>query len=248
MATTNRLMVREAAKLFIDKYFPDCQGALLAGSTVRDEGTATSDLDIVIFTKAVKSSYRESLIDFGWPIEVFVHTLTSYKHFFEMDYKNAKPSMQRMIVEGIILKDEGIIEAIKLEAKEILDQGPEKWTDEIITVKRYFITDVLDDFIGSTNRAEELFTANTLADLIQEFVLRTNGRWTGSSKWIIRSLKQYDEKFTDEFVESFDDYYKNGVKSKVISLTETVLEPYGGRLFEGFSLGKNEVAGGSIIE
>ena len=44
-----------------------------------------------------------------------------------------------------------------------------------IEMKRYMITDALDDLIGSTNRAEELFIANTFADAIHEFVLRTNG-------------------------------------------------------------------------
>ena len=175
--------------MFIKKHFPDCQGAVLAGSVVRGEETDTSDLDIVVFEKSITSSYRESLVDFGWPIEIFVHNSTSYKDFFEMDYKAAKPSMQRMLLEGIILKDEGIIESIKEEAKEILEKGPEKWTEQIISTKRYFITDVLDDFIGCQTRAEEIFIANTLAGLIQEFVLRTNGHWIGSSKWTIRALK-----------------------------------------------------------
>ncbi len=137
-----------AAKQFVDKHFPNCQAALLAGSVVRGEATETSDLDIVIFDKKITSSYRESAIDFGWPIEIFVHNLTSYKHFIEMDRKAAKPSMARMISEGLILKDEGILVAIKKEAKDILDKGPERWSKEIVTTKRYFITDALDDFLG----------------------------------------------------------------------------------------------------
>ncbi|MEH7506032.1 nucleotidyltransferase domain-containing protein [Neobacillus drentensis] len=238
MSEFNKLKPIETAHQFINKYFPNCQGAVMAGSVVRGEETYTSDLDIVVFDKSINSSYRESFIDFGWAIEIFVHNLTSYKFFFNLDYKVAKPAMQRMIFEGIILKDEGIIVSIKKEAKEILEKGPERWTEETIKTKRYFITDALDDFIGCKNRAEEIFIANTLAELIHEFVLRTNGRWIGSSKWIIRALKQYDEKFTEEFVESFDDYYKNGEKSKVVHLSEMVLEPYGGRLFQGFSSGK----------
>lgn len=236
-----RLKPIKAAELFINQHFPHCQGAVLAGSVVRGEETDTSDLDIVIFEKNIIASYRESMIDFGWPIEIFVHNLTSYKHFFEMDYKDAKPSMQRMISEGIILKDEGIIDFIKKEAKEILKQGPEEWTEEEVMIKRYFITDVLDDFIGCNNRAEAIFIANSLADLVHEFVLRTNGYWIGSSKWIVRALKHYDVKFTKEFIDAFDEFYKTGEKGKVIQLTEIVLEPFGGRLFEGFSLGKEKL-------
>ncbi|HER2162506.1 TPA: nucleotidyltransferase domain-containing protein [Streptococcus pyogenes] len=60
------------------KHFPNCQGALLAGSVVRGEATETSDLDIVVFDKNLSSPYRESLIAFSWAIEVFVNNLTSY--------------------------------------------------------------------------------------------------------------------------------------------------------------------------
>jgi predicted nucleotidyltransferase len=234
---TERLQPVEAAKCFINKRFPDCEGAFLAGSVVRGQATETSDLDMIVFDDSVSMSYRESLIDFGWPIELFVHSLTSYQYIFQIDYLDGVPTMQRMIAEGLILKDKGKMESIKEEAKSIMEQGPEKWTDEIPN-RRYFITDVLDDFIGSDNRAEEIFIANRLADQLQEFVLRANGKWVGRSKWVIRSLKLYDEKLAEEFVEAFDLFYKEGEKSKIIELTDKVLEPFGGRLFEGFSIGK----------
>lgn len=239
MKNFKRLHPIEAGKTFILERFPHCQGALLAGSIVRGEGTETSDLDIVIFDQILPTSYRESLIEFGWPIEIFVHNLTSYKEFFEMDCKSAKPSMPKMVSEGVVLKDEGVIQAIKMEANELLQKGPDKWGEEIIRTKRYFITDTLDDLLGSTNRAEELFTANTLAELVHEFVLRTNGRWIGASKWIVRALRQFDPAFTIEFVAAFDHFYRTGDKQKIVQLVEKILEPYGGRLFAGFSLGKS---------
>ncbi|RBW67556.1 nucleotidyltransferase domain-containing protein [Bacillus taeanensis] len=238
MGEFKRLHPFEAAQQFVDKHFPRCHGAVLAGSVVRGEATETSDLDIVIFDDNLHESFRESLTDFGWAIEIFVHNLTSYKQFFESDCERATPSMPRMISEGIVLKDKGVIGLIKKEAKEILEKGPEEWSEETIKTKRYFITDALDDFIGCTNRAEEIFIANTLAELIHEFVLRTNGYWIGTSKWIVRSLKDFDKEFTEEFVEAFDFFYKTGKKNKVVQLVDKVLDPYGGRLFDGFSLGK----------
>jgi predicted nucleotidyltransferase len=234
----NKLMPLEAGKQFILKYFPQCQGAVLAGSVVRGEATDTSDLDIVVFDESIRSSYRESLIDFGWAIEVFVHNKTSYIAYFESDYLRAMPSLPRMVSEGIILKDDGMIELIKNEANELLEIGPEEWSLETIITKRYFITDSLDDFIGCTNRAEEMFVANKLAELVSEFILRTNRKWIGTSKWIVRSLKQYDEKYSEDFVEAFDVYYKKGEKNHIINLVDKALEPYGGRIFNGFSSGK----------
>ena len=239
MENYHKLNPFEAAKQFVNKQFPYCEGALLAGSVVRGEATETSDLDIVIFDRQQHSSYRESLIDFGWSIEVFVHNLTSYKEYFSSDYERARPSMPRMVAEGVILKDKGAIGPIKEEAKELLDKGPKEWSPEIINTKRYFITDTLDDFIGCNNRAEEIFIANALAELVSEFVLRINKRWIGASKWVIRSLRHYDVDFTNWFVEAFDEFYKNGDKHKIIQLVDEVLQPYGGHLFEGFSLGKS---------
>lgn len=238
MDNHNKLNPFEAAKQFVNEQFPHCEGALLAGSVVRGEATETSDLDLVIFDQQYHSSYRESLIDFGWNIEVFVHNLTSYKEYFSSDCERARPSMPRMVAEGLVLKDKGAIGSIKAEAKELLDNGPKEWSPEIITTKRYFITDTLDDFIGCNNRAEEIFIANALAELVSEFVLRTNKQWIGASKWVVRSLRHYDVEFTNCFVEAFDEFYKNSDKYKIIQLVEKVLQPHGGRLFEGFSLGK----------
>ncbi|MEO4052623.1 nucleotidyltransferase domain-containing protein [Solibacillus sp. CAU 1738] len=238
MRNGDKLSPIEAAHQFIKEHFPNCQGALLAGSVVRGEATETSDLDIVIFDNKISSSYRESVIAYSWPIEVFVHNLTSYKQYFKTDYERARPSMPMMVSEGIILKDNGMIDSIKKEAMEILSMGPEEWSEQTIKIKRYFITDVLDDFIGCSNRAEEIFIANTLSELLSEFVLRTNRQWIGTSKWVFRTLKKYDEEFANNFVKAFDIYYKTGNKNEVIQLVDYVLQPYGGRLFDGFSLGK----------
>ncbi|WP_261130569.1 nucleotidyltransferase domain-containing protein [Bacillus sp. Marseille-Q3570] len=228
----------ESAVQFINMYFQGCDAALLAGSTVRGDATVTSDLDIVIFDRSVPSSYRESFLLLGWPIEVFVHNLSSYKHFFKSDYERARPSMQRMIFEGIILKGKEIIDPIKKEAKGMLEEGPEEWSSETIRLKRYFITDTLDDFIGSSNRSEQIFIANTLSEMVSEFVLRTNRKWIGSSKWIVRALNQYDLTFTAQFIEAFDSFYKHDDKKMVIKLVDEVLQPFGGKLFDGFSMGK----------
>ena len=238
MEKQSRLEPIQAAQLFVEKHYPACQGAILAGSVIRGEATETSDLDIVIFDETVTSAYRESVIDIGWPIEVFVHNLTSYKSFFESDYKRAKPSLPRMVSEGKIIKDVGVLRDIQEEAKVLLENGPEEWSEEIITMKRYFITDVLDDFIGCSNRTEEIFIANTLADQVSEFILRVNRKWIGTSKWVIRSLRYYDEAFASDFANAFDLYYKTGEKEQIIQLVESVLQPYGGLLFDGFSIGK----------
>jgi predicted nucleotidyltransferase len=231
-----RLTPFVSAEMFVKEHFPDCDAALLAGSVTRGEATDTSDLDIVIFDQTVPAAYRESLIAYGWPIEVFVHSFDSYKHFFESDIKRARPSLPRMVAEGMVIKDSDFLQGIIEEAKRIIEIGPAEWTEKEIEFKRYFITDTLDDFIGSDNRAEEIFIAGTLAEQLQEFVLRTNKRWVGKSKWVVRELNRFDPVFTEQFVEAFSHYYNTGNKNKVTGLADLILEPFGGRLFDGFSI------------
>ncbi|WP_404346685.1 nucleotidyltransferase domain-containing protein [Sutcliffiella horikoshii] len=233
-----RLPAMEAAKKIIEKLFPDCDGAILAGSVVRGQESPTSDLDIVVFDQKLPASYRESFEELGWPVELFCHNLESYQAFLKSDCERARPCLPRMIAEGIVLKDKGILDDIKQEAETLLHAGPEKWDASTIKLKRYFLTDVLDDFIGTTNRSEGVFIAGTLAELAAEFVLRTNNRWIGSSKWIYRSLAEFDKDFAMAFTEAFDLFYRTDEKSKVIHIVEGILEPHGGRLFAGFSLGK----------
>src|SRR5690625_2538491 len=149
--------------------------------------------------------------------------------------------MPRMVSEGITLKDDtDVLPSIRAEAKELLERGPAEWSLETKQLKRYFITDVMDDFIGSTIRAEELFCANTLADLLAEFVLRMNRQWMGSSKWTIRALNHFDTTMAKQLVTAFDAFYRKGDKSKVIQLTKEWCQPYGGLIFGGISVGKNK--------
>ncbi|KHE72126.1 nucleotidyltransferase domain-containing protein, partial [Halobacillus sp. BBL2006] len=217
-----------AARIFVNKFFPDCQGALLSGSVVRGEATKTSDLDIVIFDDKISSSYRESSYEYGWAIEVFVHNFSSYKEFFDSDIERARPSMPRMVSEGVVLKEDRRIEALKQEAIQILDEGPKPWTEEDIRLKRYFLTDTLDDFIGSADRAEGIFIAQALSEQTAEFVLRTNRQWAGSSKWWVRALLQFDKELTQRLIGAFDHYYRMNEKEEVIEMVDEVLHPYGG--------------------
>ncbi|GGM33775.1 nucleotidyltransferase [Paraliobacillus quinghaiensis] len=228
----------EAAKRFIETEFTTCDGALLAGSVVRGGETETSDLDIIVFDKGLQYSYRESIIRYGWPIEVFVHNLISYRSFFAMDAAKGMPTLPRMVTDGAILFDSGVLDDIKREAQEFINQGPPPWPEETIKLNRYILTDRLDDFLGSNNREEDICIAVSLASIIHEFYLRTNLQWIGESKWIYRSLNNFNPDFAARYIYAFEQFYQKFSKKEIVALAEEILAPYGGRLFEGFSLGK----------
>lgn len=228
----------EAAKRFVADVFPACQVALLGGSVVRGEATERSDLDIFILDDALVSNYRENFVYAGWMIEAFVHTRASYRHFFAENCERARPSLPRICAEGVILRDDGTAALIQREAEELLARGPVPWSPQDIDRARYGITDALDDLIGATDPAEGLFAANLLAERVHEFVLRANGRWVGSGKWVARALRQYDPRLCDRLVNALHAFYREGDKALLARLVDEVLKPYGGTLFEGYSSGK----------
>lgn len=237
MTMVKRLSAFETATNYIQTHYPACNAALLAGSVVRGQETETSDLDIVIFDKDLPSAYRSSILFEGWPIELFVHNFSTYKDFFKSDAERARPSLIRMVAEGLPIRDCGMLNGIKEEASAILIEGPVEWTEEVIRTKRYIVTDLLDDFIGA-RREEGLFIAGALADGIHEFFCRTHNQWIGAGKWIPRALKEVDPDFAEKYFEAFDTYYRTDEKGEIIELTNGLLQPHGGRLFEGYTLGK----------
>ncbi|WP_226585703.1 nucleotidyltransferase domain-containing protein [Halobacillus litoralis] len=229
----------DAARRIVDVKYSECDAALLAGSVIRGEATTTSDLDLIVFYSDIPDSYRESFYKFGWPVEAFVHNWNSYGKFFQKDCEAGHPSMPRMISEGRTIKENERLKPVRNEANLLLQKGPESWSKSLIDQKRYFLTDTLDDFIGCSDRGESLLIAGELAERAGEFYLRINGQWSGSSKWMIRALRTFDDGFSKRFIDSFDLFYKNGDKEAVILLIKDLLAPYGGPMFEGFSVGRD---------
>jgi len=232
-----RLSAIEAAKKFIKTEFPDCLGAILSGSVTIGKETPMSDLDIVVFEKRV-NAYRESVIKYDWMIEVFVYDLESYKPFFDSDIKRARPTLPRMVAEGKMIKHHPEIEKIVDHAKESMLAGPPLWDEKTIEFHQYFLTDLVDDFIGSEHVNESICIAATLLEKLPEFILRTNQHWVGSSKWIYREMEHFNPYFAKEMFQAFQNYFQTGDKNGIINVVELALKPFGGKRFEGFQIGK----------
>lgn len=230
-----RISPEAAALLFINRFYPQAEAAILAGSVIRNDATDHSDLDIVIIDETNDGVSRSCHEEYGWPIEVFLYTKNRFYPMFESDCMIGVPFLPRMCAEGVILKDKsGLAKEIKEESRKRMEEGPIAWSEGQVDHFRYTITDLLDDLIGSNNRKEDLFTAGKLAEVLHEFVLRANRQWVGYGKWVLRSLEQYDPVLAERFADAFDEFYKTRQKQKVEHLVDEVLEPFGGRLFNGY--------------
>lgn len=233
-----RLPAREAARQFVDEFFPSCQVALLAGSVIRGQETPTSDLDLVIIDKNLPYAYRENFFACGWKIETFVYNRTSYRDFFQKNYETANPVLLTMCIEGVIIRDDGFAATLKKEAQEWYDRGPAPLTEEEILKNRYLITDLLDDLEGTEREDEALWIVNSLFPLAARFVMRFNRHWTGDGKWMFRRLQQLDRERAQKYVKMFEKYYLTRQKEPLIAFLKEWIRPCGGRLFAGYSQGK----------
>ncbi|MFP7253713.1 nucleotidyltransferase domain-containing protein [Terribacillus goriensis] len=228
---------KDTAKRFIEINHPECAGALLAGSCARGEATQTSDLDIIILYAGENQAYRESLLFEGWPVEAFVYTGEAYLKFFASDADRGIPSMPRMVSEAIVLKESPAVTKMKSEANSIFSAGPSPWSKQKIDHNRYMITNLMDDFLDKEVGGEAYFLANAIINDLAIFTLRTRQHWIGSGKWMFRELKSMDAALANRFEQSLAAFYQQHDKQAIVELADDCLDPYGGRLFEGYYVG-----------
>ena len=216
--------------------YPTAEFAFLAGSIVRGEGTAFSDLDVVIIYQQLPNAFRESFYFQDFPVETFVHTPETLNYFFEADSKSAAPSLAMMVAEGIeVPAKSDLSEKLKHLANNCLNNPP-KISDEEIRNFRCWITDLVDDIREPRSKEELTASGTVLYGAASDFYLRTNGVWTAKSKSIPRHLQKLNSDFRQTFCESFEELFVAGKSEKVIKLCEAILENHGGFLFDGVRL------------
>ncbi len=209
-----------------------------AGSFVRGEATAFSDLDLVVIYDSLPNAYRESFVYKATPVEAFVHDPETLEYFFEsVNRPSGAPSLMQMVIEGIELPESSMFSAgLKKLAQQYMDMGPPKLTHEQIERQRYAITDMLDDIREPRSYHELVATGAKLHETLANHYCRVNGLWSGSKKSIPRVLRKHDTAFHQSFTESFERLFREGNPDFVIALAEDVLQQNGGTLFECYTL------------
>lgn len=228
----------EAAKFIKETRYKDASLILLAGSVVRGDETAYSDLDVVVIYENLKHARRESFIENGWPVEAFIHDLETLRYFFyKVDAPSGIPALPQMVLEGIPIPEKTTIEnEVKSMAKRLLTDGPGILSTENLDRMRYSITDLVDDLRETKNNEELVATGSRLYEILADFYFRSNNKWSANRKMIPRNLLLIDKSLAKKFADSFDNLFQKGNPKDVISLSEELLKPYGGFLFDGFNM------------
>ena len=187
-------------------HYPDADSAFVAGSFMRGQGSAKSDIDLVVLHSSLPHTYRESFLFKDIPVEVFVHDPETLSWFLEQDRKEGHPALIGMLIEGVLIgprQDTG--RDFKNRALQIFAEGPPPLSADAVRRLRYAITDKLDDLEADRSPAEVIAIGAALYPLLVELVLRGSSRWNGSGKWNARLLSQMDVSVAQQFESAFLD-------------------------------------------
>ncbi len=205
---------------------------------MRGEATRTSDLDIVVvFESLPGGAYRESFTFGGWPVEAFVHDPATLRHFYGVDRRRGVPSLTRMVIEGLEAPEASEFSAgLKREAVEAYEAGPPPLDEAELQLRRYRLTDWIDD-IRFPRSGEELAASGAwLYKDAADFFFRSRGLWSAHSKTVPRRMREVDAEFASKFLAAFEALFAEKRSAAAVALVEELLAPFGGTLFDGFRM------------
>lgn len=233
-----RNKVIDTAKSIRGERYPSAAAVFAAGSFIRGDATAHSDIDLVVVFDRLPNAYRESYHVDGFPVEAFVHDPETLSYFIHrVDCVSGVPSLPQMIAEGVEIPGPTMLsQSLKDFARRVLEAGPPHLTEEEVNTRRYAITDLVDD-LREPRTIDEMIAAGTrLYVALADFQLRFHGNWSGHGKSIPRVLKRYEFEFCVRFNAAFRCLFQSFDPKPVVEIAGEVLKPAGGFLFEGYRL------------
>ena len=225
----------DLARQLVLELYPDARAAWLGGSVARGDASPTSDLDITVLLAGPPAPMRKSLEYAGWPVELFVHTEKSLRHFADKDQLRRQPTMMRLVGESVVLLDtDGCGARLQQSFLAEVAAGPKPLSPGELDLLRYTITNLLDD-LADASGDERTAIASVLWQDAARLLLTGARHWSGTGKGLIREVVAYDRSHDTKHAQNL----MTGVRAEDNSLVDEVdriLATYGGRLFAGFEL------------
>lgn len=232
--THDRADALSTASALVAERCPTAVLAVVAGSVARGEGTATSDLDVVVVADGDPVPYRETLRAGRWLVELFVHTPRSLRFFFEQERSQGRGTLAHMLAEGTVLVGSQAAAAVVDDARAEVDLGPPPLDPAELDRRRYLLTDALDDLVGASEPDERDIVAGQVTSAAADLVLRGRGQWAGSGKWLYRRLKDSDPLLAPRLMAAHRAVIVSGDVAQLVAVVEEVLAEHGGRLDVGY--------------
>lgn len=191
----------ERIERFLVERYPRSRIAIVAGSTARGERTHTSDIDLLLidddlFAGDAQVSEAATFEFEGETFEVFAYTAAGFETWANRGIAQHRPVIVHMLVEGLPVRSGTGLDDLRARWGAVLAAGPVLEETES-RIRRYVITDLLDDLGDATDPLEQRVVAGLLFERVAELMLLTDGRWIGSGKWLPRRLRAWNPKRAD---------------------------------------------------
>lgn len=228
----------DAAQAIRAQRYADADAVFAAGSIVRGEGTAFSDLDLVVVYGRLERAYRESFRFGRWPVEAFVHDPTTLEYFFEqVDGPAGVPALAQMVVEGVeVPHATEFARALKRRARAVIAAGPPALDAQSERRMRYFVSDLVDDLRAPRSHDELIGAGTQLYEHLANWVLRRRASWSAKGKALPRVLRQADAALGHAYCAAFRTLFTSADPAAVVRLADELLDEAGGPLFDGFRI------------
>ncbi|MFJ6548238.1 MULTISPECIES: nucleotidyltransferase domain-containing protein [unclassified Microbacterium] len=180
---------------FIAARYPRARIAIVAGSTARGQRTRTSDIDLLLidddlFTDRAQQSEALTCAFEGEILEVFAYTAEGFETWAHRGIAQHRPVIVHMLVEGVPVRSRPGLDDLRARWGAVLAAGPVLSETES-RIRRYAITDLLDDLQDATDPLEQRVVAGLLFERMAELMLLADGQWIGSGKWLPRRLRAW---------------------------------------------------------
>ncbi|GMQ86286.1 MAG: hypothetical protein BMS9Abin07_1859 [Acidimicrobiia bacterium] len=182
-----------AALDYVFEIHDDVVSINLAGSVIRGEPDARSDLDLYVIIGG-ELRHRVQRIFAGVPTEMFFNNEQRARGYFEQDKLQGRaPAVALMAFGHIIYDPDGVFARLRADALDVMERGPTV-PEETLTVRRYGAVDRMDNALDVVDRdptmARILATEAVSQAIAVWFVER--GGWIPRGKDRLQALRTID--------------------------------------------------------
>lgn len=218
---------------FTEEMFPGAEIAVIGGSTARGTRTRTSDIDLLLIGDEIFADGQPSLAGAweydGEVFEVFAYPQDAYSEWARRGITQYRPVIVHLLVEGQEVRGGDALTRLREKWRASLAKGPTVGAHEL-AMRRYAITDLIDDLRDGTEPLEQNVVAWNLFEKIAELMLLAEERWIGTGKYLPRRLRELSPGRTEQLTSPL-------LQGDLVAFADRVeqeLTRAGGRVHAGF--------------
>lgn len=184
--------LREAVRFILDRY-DDAVGIIAAGSILRGQGRATSDLDLYVIRTRPQRQRVQRWFN-GVPAEIFVNPPHQVERYFAEERRASRPITAHMLANGaVVLALDPVVERLRAQAQAELERAPAP-SDADLRWERYVAALELEDGLDILDEdpAGAAMILGGAVHKMARYAFRQAGRMVPRDKDLVSALETLD--------------------------------------------------------